>query len=44
VFSVALLADKMKKLQRIFKKVSQMPKPKEKKKEEEKEEFAEGED
>ena len=31
VFSVALLADKMKKLQKIFKKVSQKPKPKEKK-------------
>lgn len=47
VFSIALLADKMKKLQKLFKKVSQQPKPKEKKpekKEEEKEEFAEGED
>lgn len=45
VFSITLLADKMKKLQRLFKKVSQKPKPREEKKEEkeEKEDFAEGE-
>lgn len=43
VFSITLLADKMKKLQKLFKKVSQKPKPKEKKeKKEEKEEFGDG--